>query len=51
VITVIPMFLIFKQPDLGTALLLFGIFFVMIFTTTLEANDNYADNFNTHFLS
>jgi len=36
VITVIPMFLIFKQPDLGTALLLFGIFFIMIFTTTLE---------------
>jgi len=36
VITVIPMFLIFKQPDLGTALLLFGIFFIMIFATTLE---------------
>jgi len=35
-ITLIPMFLIFKQPDLGTSLLLFGIFFIMIFTTTLE---------------
>ena len=35
-ITVIPMFLIFKQPDLGTSLLLFGIFFIMIFVTTLE---------------
>lgn len=35
-ITIIPMFLIFKQPDLGTSLLLFGIFFIMVFTTTLE---------------
>ena len=30
--TAIPMFLVFKQPDLGTAILLFGIFFVMAFT-------------------
>ncbi|MBF0521460.1 MAG: rod shape-determining protein RodA [Candidatus Omnitrophica bacterium] len=30
-LTLIPMFLIFKQPDLGTALLLFGIFFIMLF--------------------
>ena len=36
IITAIPMYLIFKQPDLGTALLLFGIFFIMIFTTSLE---------------
>ena len=36
VITLIPMFLIFKQPDLGTALLMFGIFFIMIFATGLE---------------
>jgi len=35
-ITLVPMFLIFKQPDLGTSLLLFGIFFVMLFMTTLE---------------
>mgnify|MGYP001950669377 FL=1 len=36
VITAIPMLLIFKQPDLGTALLLFGIFLTMIFITSLE---------------
>ena len=30
------MFLIFKQPDLGTALLLFGIFLIMLFATELE---------------
>ncbi|HQP10241.1 MAG TPA: rod shape-determining protein RodA [Candidatus Omnitrophota bacterium] len=35
-ITLVPMYLVFKQPDLGTALLLFGIFFVMLFTTDLE---------------
>jgi len=35
-ITLVPMFLIFKQPDLGTSLLLFGIFFAMLFMTTLE---------------
>ena len=35
-LTLIPMYLIFKQPDLGTALLLFGIFFVMIFAGGLE---------------
>lgn len=36
VITAVPMFLIFKQPDLGTAILLFGIFLVMTFVTGLE---------------
>jgi len=36
VITLIPMLLIFKQPDLGTALLLCGIFIIMVFTTSLE---------------
>ena len=36
IITVIPMFLIFKQPDLGTAILLFGIFLVMLFVTEIE---------------
>lgn len=35
-ITLVPMILIFKQPDLGTSLLLMGIFIVMIFTTSLE---------------
>jgi len=35
-ITVVPMILIFKQPDLGTAILLFGIFLIMIFSTSLE---------------
>ena len=35
-ITIIPMFLIFKQPALGTALLLFGIFLVMLFVTEIE---------------
>ena len=35
-ITVIPMFLIFKQPDLGTALLFMGIFVVMLFASGLE---------------
>ncbi len=35
-ITLVPMFLIFKQPDLGTAILLFGIFFIMLFATALE---------------
>lgn len=35
-LTLIPMAFIFKQPDLGTALLLFGIFFVMIFSGGLE---------------
>jgi len=36
VITIIPMFLIFKQPDLGTAILLFGIFLVMLYVTEIE---------------
>ena len=36
IIVLIPMFLIFKQPDLGTALLLFGIFLIMLFATELE---------------
>jgi len=35
-ITAVPMFLIYEQPDLGTALLLFGIFFIMLFVTSLE---------------
>lgn len=35
-ITIIPMVLIFKQPDLGTSLLLFGIFVIMLFVTALE---------------
>jgi len=35
-VTVVSMLLIFKQPDLGTALLLFGIFFVMLFASGLE---------------
>jgi len=34
--TLLPMFLIFKQPDLGTALLFFGIFGVMLFISGLE---------------
>ena len=28
-----PMYLIFKQPDLGTAVLVFGIFFIMLFAS------------------
>ncbi len=35
-LTGISMFLIFKQPDLGTALLMFGIFFGMLFASGLE---------------
>jgi len=34
--TLLPMVLIFKQPDLGTALLFFGIFIVMLFVSGLE---------------
>jgi len=34
--TLLPMLLIFKQPDLGTALLFFGIFSVMLFVSGLE---------------
>ncbi len=34
--TVVPMFLIFKQPDLGTSLLFMGIFMVMLFASGLE---------------
>ncbi len=45
-LTIIPMYLIFKQPDLGTALLLFGIFFVMIFSGGLS----YKYIFNLIFL-
>ncbi len=33
ILTTIPMLLIFKQPDLGTAILLFGIFFFMVFVS------------------
>lgn len=35
-LTAVPMLLIFKQPDLGTALLLFGIFVVMVFASGLR---------------
>jgi len=35
-LTLLPMLLIFKQPDLGTALLFFGIFVVMLFVSNLE---------------
>jgi len=35
-LTLIPMALIFKQPDLGTALLLFGMFVMIIFVSGLE---------------
>jgi len=35
-ITGVPMLLIFKQPDLGTSLLFFGICFIMLFTSGLE---------------
>ena len=33
VMTVIPMLLIFKQPDLGSAILIFGIFLVLLFAS------------------
>ena len=32
----IPMFLIFKQPDLGTAILVFGIFMIMLFASGID---------------
>jgi rod shape determining protein RodA len=35
-LTIIPMYLIFKQPDLGTSLLFFGIFIIMVFVSGLE---------------
>jgi rod shape determining protein RodA len=35
-LTMVPMFLIFKQPDLGTALLFMGIFIMMLFVSGLE---------------
>lgn len=35
-LTAVLMLLIFKQPDLGTSLLLFGIFWVMLFVSGLE---------------
>jgi len=34
-LTGISMFLVFKQPDLGTSLLLFGIFYIMLFASGL----------------
>jgi len=34
--TLLPMFLIFKQPDLGTALLFMGIFLMMLFVSGLR---------------
>ncbi|MCK5214878.1 MAG: rod shape-determining protein RodA, partial [Candidatus Omnitrophica bacterium] len=36
IITVVPMLLIFKQPDLGTSLLFFWIFIIMLFVSGLE---------------
>jgi len=35
-LTAVPMLLIFKQPDLGTALLVLGIFFVMVFAARVS---------------
>jgi len=35
-ITLVPMMLIFKQPDLGTAILLFGIFLFMLFASGIR---------------
>ena len=35
-LTLLPVVLIFKQPDLGTALLILGIFFVMLFASGVE---------------
>lgn len=34
--TAVSMLLIFKQPDLGTAILIFGIFFVILFASGIE---------------
>jgi len=35
-VVLVPALLIFKQPDLGTALLFFGIFFVMLFVSNVD---------------
>jgi len=35
-LTIIPALLVFKQPDLGTAILIFGIFIVMLFISEIE---------------
>lgn len=35
-LTLLPVFLIFKQPDLGTAILVLGIFFIMAFVSGVE---------------
>lgn len=35
-LTAIPVLLVFKQPDLGTAILIFGIFVIMIYASGLE---------------
>jgi len=35
-LTAIPMLLIFRQPDLGTSILIFGIFFVMLFVSGIN---------------
>jgi rod shape determining protein RodA len=35
ILTMIPVLLIFKQPDLGTAILIFGIFYVMLFISKI----------------
>ena len=36
ILTVVPMLLIFKQPDLGSAILIFGIFLIMLFASGLH---------------
>jgi len=36
IMTAIPVLFIFKQPDLGTAILVFGIFVIMLFASGLE---------------
>ncbi len=35
-LTLVPILLIFKQPDLGTAILIFGIFFIMTYASGIE---------------
>ncbi len=41
-ITILPVILIFLQPDLGTALLIFGIFIVLLFLSNLESRYLWA---------
>ncbi|MBF0532829.1 MAG: rod shape-determining protein RodA [Candidatus Omnitrophica bacterium] len=35
-LTAVPMFFVFKQPDLGTSLLMFGIFFIMAYAAGVQ---------------